>query len=272
MHPAREVILVVFDNGGTLIDDPFPKAIVDLCNTSPLGRMREVVPEMDEHVMKKICAFWAEENSNYDFPLASHFLQEEIWIRRALSRLAEKDSTIGPGTVPYIVPELLIAYRLAARNVIARQPQLPVIRQCLQKLHYSNIILAVASNDREFATSAMLQWAGLLEYFDYVATSEGLSTSSAVVQKPSPQFFRLFEENISQLFNVVISKKIHIGDNEGNDVEAPRCVGYKTIRYINRENPQEMKWLDHRLGTRADYKYTDPAELHELLKRVIGSN
>ena len=262
------MILVVFDNGGTLIADPFTATLERLrANTAAL---RDLHNQLDVDLLDCIISCWVEENASFDFPFASHFLQEEVWILRALDRVMKQDGRITADCVPILAPQLLYTYRRLAQEIVERQPQIPKIKSCLRSLpQREKLILAVASNDREFATHAMLKWAGLYESFDLIVTSEGLSTNNSVIQKPSDEFFVALESRVQTLTGNRISAKIHIGDNETNDIEAPSRLGYTTVRYINKFNPAEMKWLDHRSKTAAPYKYTDPAELYELLPRMI---
>jgi hypothetical protein len=79
------MILLLFDCGGTLVNDPFPSTMRELANYSLND------PDLSERlVWKSFLEYWKDENATFNFPLASHFLQEELWIIRALGRLANE--------------------------------------------------------------------------------------------------------------------------------------------------------------------------------------
>lgn len=264
------MFLVVFDNGGTLIFDPFSETVSRIRSTNLYSKVLSVCSEIDQSMVNRILDQWKVENATFDFPFASHFLQEEVWVTRALTKVLANFDVKFLDFIPVLAPALLNEYRKEVRSVIGKQSHIPLIRDSLQALSGQDVVLAVASNDREFATSTMLSWAGLRQYFDFVITSEGLSDENSFIQKPSPDFYRLLEDKIYQATGQIFSQKIHIGDNERNDVEAPAGLGYITVRYVNSNNLADIKWLDHRLHTQADYKYQDPAELKHLLLKILN--
>lgn len=256
--------LFLFDCGGTLIDDPFADA---------LERFRRLWPDskfasrLQSDFAAVLSEHWADENAAFSFPLASHFLQEEVWVIRALDRLAAQ-GMLGSDDIPLLAPSILGLYRECAKAVVSQQPQLPSIRTALRNLKSRDVIVGVASNDRDFATRALLSWSGLSDLVEHVFTSDGLSTASEMVEKPSRRFFERVEESIGRSAPKGLTPKVYVGDNERNDVEAPSKLGYITVRYINSRNPASATWLDHRTDTSADYRYNDPAELAPLLDQI----
>lgn len=259
------MILVLFDLGGTLINDPFADALSRLRRTV---RPEEIgLDEFRESHFDALLELWKRENSAFNFPLASHFLQEEVWIVRALRALSAK-TMIDPGDLPIVAARLLTLYREHARQVVESQPQLPYIKQSLEILLDEGVKIGVASNDRDFATRSMLSWAQLDSYFHWIFTSEGLSTPTQQIEKPQELFFGKIEQMVAASEGSIDSK-VYFGDNELNDVEVPMRLGYVTVRYINQTNPADAIWLDHRTSTSAPYKYTDPKELPSLIRTLI---
>jgi FMN phosphatase YigB (HAD superfamily) len=115
----------------------------------------------------------------------------------------------------------------------------------------------------------MLTWAGLADYPRWIFTSDGFSKDGDLVEKPSARFFERVEREIARdVPSVDITYKVYVGDNERNDVELPLQLGYKTIRYINKENPKDATWLDHRVETSAHYKYDNTNDLLRVLQNV----
>jgi FMN phosphatase YigB (HAD superfamily) len=258
------MMLVLFDVGGTLINDPFPEALKRIGETTKpadVGLDRSM-----QTAFGRLLDAWKKENSSYNFPLASHFLQEEIWIIRALRAVFE--DTLDVGDVPIVAARLLTRYRTHVREVVAAQKQIPDICRCMEFLLKQDVAIGVASNDRDFATRSMLSWAGLSGYLQWVFTSEGISTPQQQIEKPQELFFQKIEEKIIA-DKGAITGKIYVGDHELNDVEIPGRLGYTTIRFFNRLNPADATWLDHRTKTQASYSYDDPAELATLLEEAL---
>jgi FMN phosphatase YigB (HAD superfamily) len=259
------MFLFLFDLGGTLINDPFTDTLTVLRKST---RPHDVgLPELPEGTFDLFLEEWAKENASYNFPLASHFLQEEIWIIRALGRLSGRD-LVRPAEISTAAPLLLARYRLYVKEVVASQKQLPAIRAALKILQDDNLTVGVASNDRQFATQSMLAWSQLDSYFKWIFTSEGLSTPENPIEKPQALFFKSLEEKITRTQGP-IQKKIYIGDNERNDVEAPKRLGYITVRFKNSSNPKNTTWLDDRAVTQASYCYSSAEELPDLIRIII---
>jgi FMN phosphatase YigB (HAD superfamily) len=259
------MILVLFDLGGTLINDPFPDTMIRLRESTKPQHVG--LNDLSEFAFDKLLGAWGEENASFNFPLASHFLQEEVWIIRAFRAIATTYA-VHPGNLPVIAARLLELYRVHAKEVVASQLQLPHVREALELLLKHDVQIGVASNDRDFATRSMLSWAQLDSYFRWIFTSEGLSTPEQQIEKPQELFFSKIEQAIIAT-DGAIGKRIYVGDNELNDVEIPRRLGYLTVRYINKTNPANAVWLDHRTTTSASYQYTDPQKLPALVETIL---
>ena len=262
------MILVLFDNGGTLIDDPFPVVIQALRSTWAESKI--LSNYFTQATFRTFLELWAKENATVDFPFASHFLQEERWIISALSQ-GMGVSAVDSQTIPFVSPIILNIYRKLAKEAIERQTQLPTLRSELSSLNScAQVVLGVASNDRDYATRAMLSWAGLDTLFDAIVTSEKLSTSGSVIEKPNPLFFTSAEEMVlRQISRKSFRQKIYVGDNEKNDIEAARPLGYLTVRYFSGSKSATNIWMNSPDHTSATVSYRRPNELGKVIRSLI---
>jgi FMN phosphatase YigB (HAD superfamily) len=260
------MIAVLFDNGGTLTDDPFEDALALLRRERGLAGL----DGLPATLVDRFLAAWSEENDGYSFPFASHFLQEETWISRALLRLADSEGAPDPGDVPDLAPRILRRYRAAVRRIVATQPQVPALIAVLKALKARGCVVAVASNDRTFATRALMAWTGYAPYLDAVLVSEEMSTAAERIEKPDPRFFARTIERLGQ-HGPAPSRLIYVGDSEANDVAAPKALGFTTVRYINPKNPKSRTWLDHSQTTAADYAYRSVDELAALFDEILNT-
>lgn len=260
------MIAVLFDNGGTLTDDPFEDAI-------ELLRSERVLADLEAAGLPPVLSdrfldLWCEENDSHSFPFASHFIQEETWIGRALMRLGDAEGRPDPGEVPELAPRILRRYRAVVRRLVAAQPQVGPLIAVLRSLKERGCIVGVASNDRTFATRALMAWTGYASFLDFVLVSEELSTAAERIEKPDPRFFARSLERLGER-GMTPSRVVYVGDSEANDISAPRSLGFTTVRYINRNNPKSRAWLDHSQTTAADYVYRSVDELPALFDTIL---
>jgi len=218
---------------------------------------------------ERLLTAWAEENDRLSFPFACHFLQEEHWVTRALMRLSGPGGPIAPAAVPEIAPRALRRYRSAARRILSAQPQHSTVAAVMTQLKHAGCVVGVASNDRAFATPAIVAYTGYANLVDLVVTSEGMSTPQRRIEKPDPAFFTGTLEAL-RAAGFAPSRIVYVGDSEANDVETPKAMGWTTVRYINRLNPNARVWLDHRETTAADYSYENFTEMPELFARILA--
>ena len=256
--------IIFFDLGGTLIDDPFPETIKLLqkycIETSILP-----FPFSDQ---KKFFNYWIAANREIDFSFASHFLQEEIWPAKAFLKLQSTCNTPPKKDIPLLSVSILKLYRELAIQQIKNQPQMNLLRRLLQQLKKSDIELGVASNDREFATSALLSYAGMIEYFDYIFTSEGLSEKKSGAEKPSTKFFQAIFHKISSSIDQ-FDVALYVGDSERNDILPAQSIGFQTLRYINKRNISAL-WIDETEKTVADFKAENHKDFFPILSELLN--
>ena len=163
---------------------------------------------------------------------------------------------------PIWTTQLLSTYRAVALDVIANQPHLPDLRYALSVATKRGYVLSVASNDRFFSTTAMLDAAGILGYFNCVLTSEGLSFTNPGAEKPSRLFFDALHKELGLKFE--ISRLFYIGDDETRDVRSVQDLHIKSVRFFG--NPSSSKsWLDNQENTQANFSYSNYGELASLI-------
>lgn len=260
------MIVFLFDNGGTLTDDPFAASLSLLRAERRLDDLE--ASGLTLAAQEPLLAAWAEENDRLSFPFACHFLQEEFWIARALMRLAAPGGLVHPAAVAELSPRILRRYRSAARRVLAAQPQHPTVAAVVTQLKAAGCAVGVASNDRAFATPAIIAWTGYGDLVDIVVTSEGMSSPQVRVEKPDRLFFTRAIETMAAA-GIEATRVVYVGDSEVNDIETPKAMGFTTVRYVNRLNPKARVWLDHRETTAADYSYETFAEMPDLFARIL---
>lgn len=250
---------LIFDLGGTLIFDPFEQTLQRMA----VGQYRQKVEAgLSSNAVDEFFNLWREENHNFNFPFASHFFQEEPWITRAAWPSYDRNEVVDKRTFPLWVTDVLATYRTLAMDVIASQPQLPSVREALQEAKTRGYRLSVASNDRYFATSAMLAAADLLRYFDFVATSEGLSFSVPGAEKPSKLFFEALQARANLQFES--TNTLYIGDDESRDIKSTRGLPIRRIRFFGNKSASKS-WLDNEATTEADFHFATYAELRDMI-------
>ena len=254
-----QTIHLVFDLGGTLVFDPFDETIARLLRPPLREKLHAgLFPEVIDDFVKR----WKRENTEFNFRFASHFLQEEVWIARAAWAAYAAGKVVSHKLFPIWTTELLSTYRAIALAVVANQPHLPDLRHALSVAKNRGYVLSVASNDRFFSTTAMLDAAGILRYFDRVLTSEGLSFVNAGAEKPSGLFFDALLKEIG--FEFEVSRIFYIGDDETRDIRSIKDLPIKTVRFSG--NPSSStSWLDNPENTQADSSYSNYAELVSLI-------
>jgi FMN phosphatase YigB (HAD superfamily) len=251
---------LIFDLGGTLIFDPFDEVMRRFA-TLPLRR--ELMEALADDQIDKFLEQWRIENREYNFPFASHFLQEEPWIARASRTFYRSGAIPDKKSFPLWTAKVLQAYRMAAFEAIREQSHLPELRDALGIAKQMGFRLSVASNDRYFATSAMLEAAGVLDMFDLVATSEELSFDIPGAEKPSAKFFEALQSRIGLDFET--SNTFYVGDDETRDIISTRNLPIRSIRFFGNKS-QSKSWLDNPGTTAASFAFEKYADLSDIIK------
>jgi len=254
---------LIFDLGGTLIFDPYDGTLAKL-SARPLRDKLEIIIGRDD--VDSFLGRWRVENSTYNFPFASHFLQEEAWIARAAWPNYSRGSISDVEAFPSWTIEVLQTYRRVALDVIRSQSHLEDLRTALGAARERGYRLSVASNDRYFATAAMLAASDLINLFDFIATSEGLSFETEGAEKPSAIFFEALQRSTGLPFDQC--NTYYIGDDETRDIASTKGLNIRTIRFLG--NVSESKsWLDNRRTTAADFAFANYSEFLQLINSGV---
>jgi FMN phosphatase YigB (HAD superfamily) len=211
-------------------------------------------------VCDRFLAAWQIANRTIDFPFASHFLQEPPWIDSAL----DAASVAGDSG-----PAILALYRTHVAHAVASQPQLPLLRGIFEWLRANGVPIFVASNDRAFATPAMLRWAGFDRYVQRVFVSEALSQSYPGAEKPNVEFFTAIARHEGWT-HADLARVAYIGDSEARDVIPASASGMVAVRYLVRRQDGGSGWRDDSAATAARYSYDDRAGMKPVLSRVLA--
>jgi len=258
--------LVLFDLGGTLIDDPF-EDVLHMIHFDVLAEFKNW--KIEEDVVTEFFASWREANLKTDHPFASHFLQEETWIAEALMNLNRARAIPPVQEIPLLTLTILKKYRELASVQIRNQPQLAALRQLLEWLKSTGTVVGVASNDREFATRTMLIWANLARFMERVFTSEGLSKKYAGAEKPAPEFFHAVFSELNRPLSEW-DRVFYVGDSENNDIIPAHSLGIRTVRFLNKGNPKNASWLDTTMASLADYQCTERDQLQDIFRKALN--
>lgn len=222
------VAIIVFDEGNTLLLDPFPSVI-----------------ELRKDIFSAICqkfglsissSFianeWKRSNKLIDYPFIGHFYQEEPIVQHALRSLGIKEDIAA-----ILALELLREYRFGLKEIISLDSRTREVKRTLQELKARGKKLAVFSNDRTVALGLVLNEMGIKPLFQYVETSESLG-----LEKPDPQIF----ENTLEFFGATPEIVAYVGDEPINDIQAAKKQGLKAIQYkVNVDEYTEI-WRDYR--------------------------
>jgi FMN phosphatase YigB (HAD superfamily) len=257
--------LILFDLGGTLIDDPFEE-VLHMLYAECLEGCHSL--SLEKNDLADFFNYWREENLKTDYPFASHFLQEETWPIRGLMRLNRARGVPLAAEIPLLSLTILKRYRELARLQISVQPQLPLLKEIFTWLKRVGAVIGVASNDREFATKTMLVWADLAEYLDWVFTSEELSKKYPKAEKPAPEFFRAIFAEIKRPLSEW-DHVVYVGDSEKNDILPARSLGICTVRYLNKRTPLDTLWIDSTVESVADYQCSDRKQLLSIFRKIL---
>lgn len=259
--PVKPTTLI-FDLGGTLIANPFAEAFDRIKD-----QLSEITPGAlgSEEIVRFLDA-WKLVDRNLSFPFASHFLQEEQFIAVAAWRSFQSTHRLKSGDYLHWQATVLDRYRREALRVVAQQEGLPAVRGALSAAKRRGYRLAVGSNDRCWAPGAMLEAAGLLEYFDHVASSEALSFAAPGAEKPTATFFRQLEVEMAIQFTK--SHTYYVGDDEVRDIRSVTDLPLTPVRYFG-GTPQSTSWLDTPPETVAPHSFSHFDEFHAMIERGV---
>jgi len=241
---------VVFDQGNTLIMDPFRK-ILELKREN-LERLFE-----DHHIpidIRTFCEAWTRANGEINYPHIGHFFQEEPIVQRAL-----RDLTIPPDVAVFLGLELLKEYRAGLKEVIDSDPRTKEVRFTLGALKSRGKRLGVFSNDRILGLGNTLRCMGIESHFEYIETSESIG-----IEKPDPRVF----QRILGHFQLPSDQVTYVGDDPVRDVDGAKSMGLAAILYAVDRDLFSEAWRDYRaeVKNRPDATIKEFDELLEVIE------
>lgn len=206
---------IVFDNGNTIVFDPFDDLKVNVSKKASEIASNEFGVLLDTD---KFLTSWSEANKKINFPFASHFIQEEPFIQDGLKAAGVKDDLRS-----LLALAILMEYRKQFKALLGKDPRRDEIRESLSELKNRGKHLAVLSNDRDFATRSMMSWIGVTDLFDHFLTSEEIG-----IEKPDPEVFTI----ASEWFGKTVEDIVYIGDDPERDIVCAHNAGVKVILYV----------------------------------------
>ncbi|MCX6711004.1 MAG: HAD family hydrolase [Candidatus Woesearchaeota archaeon] len=233
---------VVFDQGNTLVMDPFKAALRK--SREKLSRIlkRNGVKMSAGRIEKE----WTLSNSAIDFPFSGHFVQEEIFVQDFLKRAG-----INMDTIIMLAPLLLSEYRKHYLIEVKAQLKKRKIKKLLIELKNKGKKIGIFSNDKSIGLNSVIDACGIREYFEYIEASEELGK-----EKPDPAVFKRIEEKMG----VARRRIVYVGDDPVRDIRPAQRSGMRTILYRVNGSYHE-KWRNY------DYSKCSPdAEVRNLLQ------
>jgi len=242
--------VIVFDQGNTLLMDPFA-AIMQLQKNRfcQVCESHGVVADAE-----RIVSEWTRSNSRINYSHIGHFYQEEPIVQDALRNLGIKDEVAA-----ILGLELLREYRIGLRKVIEADPRTQEVRTTVEELRSRGKRLGVFSNDRAVALGFVLDVMRVRAYFEYVEASESIA-----IEKPDQRVF----EHIVRFFRVQPDRVAYVGDDPIRDIEAAKAQGLRAIQYRVRKEVYQEPWRDYRVKTKweADASIDRFSELLEIIE------
>lgn len=231
-QPKVEATVIVFDQGNTLLMEPFYNVIKrrenrfnDLCSNYGLSiTSRQLIDE------------WAVANKEVDYPYIAHFYQEEPTVQLALRKLGV------PETIAALLAlALLREYRIGLKELISTDPRTYEVKNTLQKLNSKGKMLGVFSNDRIVGLNFVLDAMGVKSFFKYVETSESIG-----VEKPDPQVF----QHMLGYFRQSPEFVVYVGDDPIRDIDGAKSQGLKAIKYCVDVDQLSEPWRNYKTKPR----------------------
>jgi HAD superfamily hydrolase (TIGR01549 family) len=226
-----DVNAIVFDQGNTLLMDPFQR-IMEVKGDDFLELFKKygVIKPLPEIISK-----WTESNSHVNYPYISHFTQEEPIIQHALRSLkvpAEVSESLGA--------ELLLEYRHGLKEVINSNPRTKEVSQTLKQLKNRGKRLGTFSNDKISGLDMVLEFMDIKKYFEYIETSEKIG-----IEKPDIRVF----SHIQDYFKLPPEQIAYIGDDPRRDIDPAKKLGWKVIFYVVDAVEYNQPWRDYNFKT-----------------------
>lgn len=249
-EPRIQADIVAFDWGNTLVMDPFPNIVRDIA-VKIVESLHSAVPDFQVSPTD-ILETWSRVNKEVNFPYASHFAQEEVFIQHALKQLGFPDAEI-----PILSPEILVMYREEFRKRLENDTELQnELKTTFLGLYNKGKKIAVLSNDRASTPRSTLAWLGVAHLVSAFVTSEEVR-----IEKPDPVFFNATAERVG----LKLKGMVYVGDDPVRDVDGAHKAGVKAILFIPKsEHQSSTSWRDY--STKPEH--APEAIIHKLSELV----
>ncbi len=219
--------MVVFDQGNTLVMDPFPTIMERQKHRFQARFQQHGITIAGERIIHE----WTRSNRLVNYPYIGHFYQEEPIIQDTLRHLSiREDIAVMLGL------ELLLEYRTGLRDIIASDKRTREVKDTLEQLRARGKRLGVFSNDRMVALGFILEAMNVKPLFEYIETSE-----SSGIEKPDPRVF----QHITSFFKVQPGLIVYVGDDPVRDIEAAKAAGLAAIQHRVKESAYDQPWRDY---------------------------
>ncbi len=240
--------VIVFDQGNTLIMDPF-QPILKL-------KLREFTSLFEGHKIRidaeRLVEEWTKANKEINYPHIGHFFQEEPIVQGALEHLG-----VAPDVAAHLGLELLGAYRAGLKELIASDPRTKQVKETLGKLKDRRKRLGVFSNDRIVGLGLTLHCMGIQACFEYIETSESIG-----IEKPDSRVF----DDILDWFRLPPNLITYVGDDPIRDIDAAKKKNLNAVWYSVDPNLYSENWRNYKAPVEfePDAIITSFAELLEV--------
>ena len=148
-----DVDVVVFDQGNTLLLDPFPEVLKR--QKEEFAKILEKYQGFKKFTEEEIKDAWTRVNNAVNYPFCGHFTQEPRLISETLKRL-------GIVITDSLIASFLDIYREGLRKVIEEGPRTQEVRNVLYELKYIRKRLGVFSNDRQDGLEMVLNFMNII--------------------------------------------------------------------------------------------------------------
>lgn len=209
MKKFKDVKVIVFDYGNTLVFDPFENILDRI--------LVKFVSSLLKKSESKVRKAFIQANKEINYPHLTHFSLEEPIVWRALEKLDVK-----PSDRAFLALEIIKVYRTEYRKMIKSYERRKEIEDILLYLKKNGKKLGIISNGRDIDLYSVLEWLDIRKYFDFIITSE-----DAGIEKPDKKIFLM----MLNFFKQKPEKCVFIGDDPFRDLPTPKKLGMKMILF-----------------------------------------
>ncbi len=209
---------VAFDWGLTIAPDPryklFPEIAEEL---SKIFRENYNTILSPSEIEKKYFEIDSQTKVSWGIGV-THFSQEEFMIAELLETLGMPHTDIAINA-----PLVLSIYRKKVKEFYSKLTWNEKVKDVLQFLKSQGFFISVFSNERKHTIRAALEWSGIKNFFDYIATAHEYE-----MQKPDAKAM----ERFLQETGFKPEETVYIGDDPLRDVKWAKSAGVKTILFV----------------------------------------